>query len=120
MFRKLAPLALICFLLITACSVRAQTSPPVDRPAWTPRRSTLLANSAEAYRLVQDLSTLPPDISYELVRDNWNNLPNIEAKQYLLSNLTQIDHPHTLDILYLGATDSAVLVQNRALQQLES
>ncbi|HLK59059.1 MAG TPA: hypothetical protein VKU00_21035, partial [Chthonomonadaceae bacterium] len=49
-----------------------------------------------------------------------NKLPNVEAKQYLISNLAALDHPRTLDILYLGATDPSVPVQNRALQYLEN
>ena len=78
----------------------------------------LITRTRENYFANLALAKAQPEETFEIVRDNWKNLIDVESKQNLLDAMVHSDNPHLLEILYAGANDNAA-VQAKAYELLQ-
>jgi RNA polymerase sigma factor (sigma-70 family) len=87
---------------------------------WAARLQALdKASWREAFALGQQLATLPPDTGLAILRANWNNISNFEARQQLLKAFSMAEHERLPAVLELGLLDSNAEVQNWAIDYLK-
>lgn len=119
-----------CQLTAEQQSERASTTDTahIDFNAWTKKLTELNeVGWREAFAVGQELASLPPDTGFEILKNNWNKITKVDARQQLLKAfffalpypLHQRSHSRLLDVLNLGATDSSTQVQNWAFGYLE-
>jgi predicted esterase len=100
-------------------AVRAQEglAPVGDRAAITDQ---LIARTSDSYAANLAVVKANPELAFEIVRDNWKNLTEVESKQKLIFAFVNGGNPHLLEILDLGVNDSGASVQYLAYDLLHN
>src|SRR5687768_2089398 len=85
---------------------------PQDPNAIAQEMNALTANEwRPGVPLGQKLASLPGSMGYEILRDNWNKGASIEARKQMFKGFVFNDHPDTVRVLHLGATDPNIEMQ---------
>lgn len=67
----------------------------------------------------QKLADLPSPIGYEILRDHWTKGASVQARQQMFKGFVFNDHPDTVRVLNLGATDTELELQNWSFTYLK-
>jgi len=109
--------ALIATTLSLAMLCGAQTAAPTDYAAkmnamtgtdWRP-----------GVELGDELAALPGHQGFEILRDNWSKGANVEPRKQMFKGWVFQNHPDTLKVLNLGATDPDITMQNWSFEYLK-
>jgi predicted esterase len=92
------------------------------RTPWSERLAGLTDNWRVAFATGNELLRLPPDDGWAILRDNWNRIRHIGARQQILkafafSAMSEM-HPHIINVMHLGMTDESTEVQGWAIAYL--
>jgi RNA polymerase sigma factor (sigma-70 family) len=99
----------------------------VDREAWARKLAALNdANWRTAFAVGEELTALPDDEAFAILKANWAKITSVEARQQLLkawrfalpTPVRPGDHPRLLDGLDLGMRDPSPKVQEWAINYL--
>jgi predicted esterase len=110
-----------------AASPASQQAQPVDREAWARKLAGL--NEADwrtAFEAGQELAALPADEGFAILKENWEKVGKVDARQQLLKAwyfampypLHIRNHPRLVDGLDLGMRDRSPNVQGWAMGYL--
>ena len=99
----------------------------VDREAWARKLAALNdANWRTSFAVGEELTDLPDDEAFAILKANWAKITSVEARQQLLKAwrfalprpVGPGDHPRLLDGLDLGMNDPSPKVQEWAINYL--
>jgi RNA polymerase sigma factor (sigma-70 family) len=103
---------------------------PIDKSEWAKKLADLTnADWRQAFQAGLELASLPPDDGFDILKDNWDKVDNVDARQQLLKAwyyqmpypLHARNHPRLLSALDLGMRDKSADVRKWArgfLQQV--
>jgi predicted esterase len=65
------------------------------------------------------LAALPSPIGYEILREHWTKGASVDARKQMFKGFVFSNHPDTLRVLHLGATDAQMELQNWSFTYLK-
>jgi hypothetical protein len=89
----------------------AQGKPKPDRAALTEQ---LIRKTQEYYQANSKLVETEPEISFEIVRDNWSTVAPANIKPFLMFLFVRANNPHVLDVIHLAAMDGNPTIHTQA------
>ncbi|MGV3616188.1 MAG: hypothetical protein ACO1SV_12710 [Fimbriimonas sp.] len=112
------PLAILAFASVALSA--AQQAAPVDRDAYARKMNAMTAKEwRPGVGFGDQLAELPSPIGFEILRDNWSKGASVEARQQMFKGFVFNNHPDTLRVLNLGATDPDLQMQKWAFTYLK-
>lgn len=113
-------IALCLAALIAAFTLAVAQDTGVDRNTLAQEMNAMTSNDwRQGVPFGNKLATLPGSAGFEILRDNWSKGASVEARKQMFKGFVFNDHPDTLKVLNLGATDPSVEMQNWSFAYLK-
>jgi RNA polymerase sigma factor (sigma-70 family) len=102
-------------------SVRGGTPSPENEEArWAARLLALNRGTwRDAFAVGQGLAALSPEMGFVILRDHWNSITNVPARQQLVKAFDFAEHPRLPAVLQMALLDPSSEVQSWALNYLK-
>lgn len=111
----------LCLVAVTAAfnSALAQDK-GVDRNGLAQEMNSMTSTEwSPGVPFGNKLAALPGSSGFEILRDNWNKGASVQAREQMFKGFVFNDHPDTLKVLNLGATDASVEMQKWSFSYLK-
>ncbi len=106
-------------LIAASASALAQTT-GVDREGLSKEMNSMTSSDwRPGVPFGDKLAALPGKSGFEILRDNWTKGASVDARKQMFKGFVFNDHPDTLKVLNLGATDPDVELQKWSFEYLK-